>query len=217
MTATWPCSDGPGIATSLAVSTPSSDVATACLNNQIADSTDSWKAYGVDAYLSSLIAQETNSPSHPVLPIGGIPGGPIKSTDLDIGSVLTKDADGPNICKVSEDCELTKCSLIRGDGPVDALDPARNLAFNAYANINNMLYEYWTAIKFASISENTQQDALVKTFFTTTPPAVTWQQIVGTVQPFIVILSSFAGLIPVVGVSFAPSVMIWVQLIFINS
>lgn len=47
MTATWPCSSMPGIPKSLTVNPAPSDVATACLSNQISDSPDAWKAYGV--------------------------------------------------------------------------------------------------------------------------------------------------------------------------
>ena len=56
----------------------------------------------VDSYLTSLIAQETSKPDHPNLPIGGIPGGPIKDRALDIGNTIKNDAAAPNLCTVSD-------------------------------------------------------------------------------------------------------------------
>jgi hypothetical protein len=102
MTATWPCASESGVPKPLSLDPAPPDVATACTSNHISDTPDAWKAYGVDAYLTSIIAQETNSPGHPNLPIGGIPGGPIKSSDLNIGDVLTRDAAGPNECTISD-------------------------------------------------------------------------------------------------------------------
>lgn len=105
----------------------------------------------MDAYLTSIIAQETNKPDHPNLGIGGLPGGPIKSSDLDIGSTLTNDAAGPNKCSVSDCkmnsvlqshvtdrslvCELTKCALIRGDGPSKKIPADRATVFKTCVDV----------------------------------------------------------------------------------
>lgn len=45
---------------------------------------------------------------------------------------------------------------------VDAADPARYLAYNTYVNLNNMMYEFWRAIKFANIAELNNQDEFIK-------------------------------------------------------
>jgi hypothetical protein len=87
----------------------------------------------VDAYLTSLIAKETNSPGHPSLSIGGIPGGPIKDSDLDIGNTIKNDAAAPNLCTISDskyylpgsryvnntslECEYITCDSVRGSSP----------------------------------------------------------------------------------------------------
>lgn len=58
----------------------------------------------VQAYLSSIISTETNKPSHSNIPVGGLPGGPIKSEDLDIGALIVSDvaANGhPTPCVIS--------------------------------------------------------------------------------------------------------------------
>jgi hypothetical protein len=69
------------------------------------------------------------------------------------------------------------------------------LAYNAYANLSNVLYEFWRAIKFANIAELNNQDQFVKTFFTGTPPAVTWKEIVGATNPALYLLSSLLGFV----------------------
>jgi len=78
---------------------------------------------------------------------------------------------------------------------VDKSDPARMLAYNAYAALNNLLNDFWTAIKFANVEELNNQDQFVKTFFTGTPPAVTWKQIVGATNPGLYFLAGLLGFI----------------------
>jgi len=57
------------------------------------------KILQVDAYLTSLIAKETNAPGHPKLGVGGI--GNLPSPDLDIGAAIKNDAAEPNACLIS--------------------------------------------------------------------------------------------------------------------
>ena len=69
------------------------------------------------------------------------------------------------------------------------------LAYNAYANLSNLLYEFWRAIKFANIAELNEQDKFVSVFFEGTPPAVTWKEIVGATNPALYLLSGLLGFV----------------------
>lgn len=79
---------------------------------------------------------------------------------------------------------------------MDKSDPARFLAFNAYATLSNVLYEFWRALKFANVEEINNQDQFVNTFYQGTPPAITFQQIIGTTSPWLSLAATISGLIP---------------------
>ncbi|KAF6229438.1 hypothetical protein HO133_007554 [Letharia lupina] len=184
ITASVPCSDDAGQPSPTPTATNSQNAAnpsqaSLCSNAAIETTdTDEWSNYGVDTYVSSVLAAAaTNS----------------LSPQVDAAKVLQEDVGAADECQYTTPCDDYACKDIKDSASGSNLVIQRYLAYNAFINLNNFFEVMISQLLTASNNGLGISTAISTTFYTDPPPATTWSQIMGAMTPFLGILSAVLG------------------------
>lgn len=184
ITASVPCASGAGQPKPSPTATNSQNAgnptqASLCSNAAI-ETTDTaeWFNYGVDTYVSSLLKAAATNSIHP---------------QVDAAKVFQEDVGAPNECQYSTPCDNYACKDIKDSATGSNLVIQRYLAYNAFINLSNFFEIMISTLLNAANNGLGISTAIATTFYTDAPPATTWSQILGSITPFLGILSAVLG------------------------